>query len=81
MTESQVERVVRQNERLDQVRSILKTCVLALKRFQDQLGVQTWQGMFKISATFSAKYAWSVKNMSRMKLDSQIINKLNGLEI
>ena len=81
MTESRVERVVSQYQRLDQVRNILQPCVEALKRFQDQLGVRTWRGMFKISATICAKYVWSLQNMYRMELDSQIINKLNGLEI
>ena len=78
MVESQVVRVVVD---LHHIRPLLEPCVVVLKRFQDQLGVKTWRGMFEIAATISRKYVWSVNQMSEMALDSQIINKLNELEI
>ena len=81
MTESQVVRVVKDPTSFQQVRTLLEPCVVLLKRFQDQLGVKTWRGVFKIAATISARYVWAVRKMSRMELGSEIINKLNGLEI
>ena len=81
VTESQVARVVMELHSIDQVRTLLEPCVVVMKRFQDELGVKTWLGMFRMAATICAKYVWSVKRMSGLALDSQIINKLNGLEI
>ena len=81
MAESQVSRVVTDFHSVDQVRALLEPCVVVLKRYQDLLGVKTWLGMFRKAATLCAKYVWSVRNMSGMALDSQIINKLNDLEI
>ena len=80
VTESQVWRVLDLHS-IDQVRSLLEDCVIVLKRFQDQLGVKNWRGILKIAATTCAQYVWSVKRISGMELDSQIINKLNALEI
>ena len=81
MLERQVTRVVVYLHSIDQVRPLLEACVVVLKNYQDQLGVRTWRGMFKIAATIRTRYVWAVKRMSRMSLASGIINKLNALEI
>ena len=80
MTESQVTRGM-ELDSIDQVRTLLEPCVVVMKRLQDQLGVRTWRGMFRNATIICHRYVWSVKKMSGMALDSQIINKLNGLEI
>ena len=77
--ETQVRRVVEHQHSLDLAREDLERGVAIMKRFQDQLGVNTWLSQLDSAANTLRKYIWLIEKMSRMPLDSQIINKLiNG---
>ena len=79
LMEIQVRRVVEHHHSLHLVREDLERGVAIMKRFQDQLGVNAWLSQFDSAANTLRKYSWLIDKMSRMPLDSQIINKLiNG---
>ena len=80
LLESQVRRVVVHQHGLHLVRDVLERGVVVMKRYQDQLGANTWLSQFDLAASTQRKYFWLVEKLSLMSLDSRIMNKLNYLK-
>ena len=81
LVESQVSRVVVHQEGLEEIRPLLEKGVSAMKSYQDLLGQETWLVIFKESAGIQRTCFWSVEKMALMKMEPNIVMKLEKLSI
>ena len=81
LVESQVSRVVVHQEGVEEIKPLLEKGISVMKSYQDLLGQDTWLVIFKESAGIQRTYFWSVEKMALMKMQANIVRKLESLSI